>query len=345
MIFIPLLILHCTSQGKEEGKNISSEQPKTEIISVKTTPALSKNFEYLIQANGKIEARFQSELKFKTAGQLQKIYVQNGQSVFAGQLLAQLEQIEKELAVQKARNHLAVKKEAYIQEFASFGGDIKKPEAFNPELHERIKVRSGLREAELLLKEAELNLSYCTLQSPMAGTVADLKLKANNYISSNEVFCTVYSANQIELAVDILESEASLLQKGQKAEIKLLSDKQKNHTAYLSEVNPKVDKNGMLRVKLTFTESKGLILGMNATAQIIVPQKQTLVVSKSAIVIRSGRKVVFTEEKGLAKWNYVNTGLENNNEVEIIEGLKAGQKVIISNNLQLAHDSPLRVQK
>ena len=66
-------------------------------------------------------------------------------------------------------------------------------------------------------------------------------------------------------------------------------------------------------------------------------------VAKEAIVMKSGKPVVFTEENGLAKWNYVSTGRENGKEIEILSGIKAGQNVIVSNNLQLAHDAPIIV--
>jgi hypothetical protein len=47
-------------------------------------------------------------------------------------------------------------------------------------------------------------------------------------------------------------------------------------------------------------------------------------------------------EERLAKWNYVTVGLENDIEVEIKDGIKVDQIVIVSNNLQLAHDAPVQ---
>ena len=72
--------------------------------------------------------------------------------------------------------------------------------------------------------------------------------------------------------------------------------------------------------------------------------EETLVIPKSAVVLRSGgRKVVFTHENGHAVWNYVTTSLENMDEYIITEGLKPGQEVIITGNINLAHESPVQV--
>jgi len=69
-------------------------------------------------------------------------------------------------------------------------------------------------------------------------------------------------------------------------------------------------------------------------------------VPKQAIVERDGRKIVFVAQKEpdgkeLAKWHYVQTGEENDKEVEIVEGLEEGQEVIIENNFTLSHDMPI----
>ena len=81
---------------------------------------------------------------------------------------------------------------------------------------------------------------------------------------------------------------------------------------------------------------------MNCTAVIKAPASRSLIVPKEAVVMRSGKAVVFTLQDGKAKWNYVAVGKDNGKEVEIKEGVTAGQKVITTNNLQLAHDAPVK---
>jgi Na+-driven multidrug efflux pump len=68
-----------------------------------------------------------------------------------------------------------------------------------------------------------------------------------------------------------------------------------------------------------------------------------LVVPKSAVVLRSGKQVVFTLTEDKAYWNYVHTGLENADSYTIIDGLKEGDIVITSGNINLAHEAPVKV--
>ncbi|MFQ5637297.1 MAG: hypothetical protein ACE5IR_04810 [bacterium] len=68
-------------------------------------------------------------------------------------------------------------------------------------------------------------------------------------------------------------------------------------------------------------------------------------VPKEAILICDQRKLVFIVRDGLAKWCYVETGLENEKYVEILDstfGLKLGERVITSEHYTLVHDARVR---
>lgn len=55
--------------------------------------------------------------------------------------------------------------------------------------------------------------------------------------------------------------------------------------------------------------------------------------------------MVFTVEGNLAKWNYVEAGRNNGVYIEVNSGLKSGDKVIVTNNLQLAHEAVVSEEK
>ena len=345
--FIILLLLCACNSNSESIKETPAAKLSEEVLEVEILPAMRKNFTYSIQSNGKIEAREQTVLQFRTSGYVKQVFVQNGQFVQVGQKIAVLDEREAQIALQKAKNQKAVAYEEYIKELIDFGGNPALPNGgIVQELNERILIRKGVQAAELQIKEAELQMQFLTLVAPFSGIVADLSLKAGNFVNSSQAVCTLYS-NNLQAVVEILETEVKTLKIGQKAEVNLLGCNEPNCkiSAIISEINPKVGSNGLFKIKLDLQNPKDVFLGANVQVKIFVPQKEALVVPKKAIVIRSGKKVVFTEEQGLAKWHYVQTGLDNGEEIEILEGLKENEKVIVTNNLQLNHDSPVRVGK
>lgn len=345
--FIILLLICACNSNSESIKETPAAKLSEEVLEVEILPALRKNFTYSIQSNGKVEAREQAVLQFRASGYVKQVLVQNGQFVQAGQKIAVLDEREAQIALQKAKNQKAVAYEEYIKELIDFGGNPTLPNGgIAQELNERILIRKGVQAAELQIKEAELQMQFLTLTAPFSGIIADLSLKAGNFVNSSQAVCTLYS-NNLQAVVEILETEVKTLKIGQKAEVNLLGCNEAacKMQAIISEINPKVGTNGLFKVKLDLQNPKDVFLGANVQVKIFVPQKEALVIPKKAIVIRSGKKVVFTEEQGLAKWHYVQTGLDNGEEIEILEGLKENEKVIVTNNLQLNHDSPVRVGK
>jgi len=96
--------------------------------------------------------------------------------------------------------------------------------------------------------------------------------------------------------------------------------------------------------------STGLLEGMNVRvlAQNHIPSR--LVVPKSAVVLRDNQEVLFKYVNGKAFWTYVQTGMENSTSYTVIAhpdkggSLSSGDTVIISGNLNLAHDSQVVIR-
>ena len=116
-----------------------------------------------------------------------------------------------------------------------------------------------------------------------------------------------------------------------------------SRTGHVTEINPMVDDNGMVKVWASVDGGGGLIDGMNVRISVKRAIDKALVIPKSAVVLRSGRQVVFTLDGNKAMWNYITTGLENLSEYTVTDGLTPGMKVITSGNVNLAHESPVRI--
>lgn len=82
---------------------------------------------------------------------------------------------------------------------------------------------------------------------------------------------------------------------------------------------------------------------MNVKVSLFRAIDKQLVVPKSAVVLRSGKQVIFTLSGDKAMWNYVHTGLENMNECVVLDGLEPGMEVIYDGNVNLAHEAPVKV--
>ena len=142
----------------------------------------------------------------------------------------------------------------------------------------------------------------------------------------------------------MLESELPLIKVGDKVEVTPFSQTNVKTEGRISEINPLVNTDGMVQVKATVNGNNKLFEGMNVRVSVHRSLPDQLVVPKTAIVLRSGKQVLFTLKSGVAIWNYVQTGLENASEYIVSgETLLPGDTVITTGNINLAHEAPVKI--
>lgn len=332
-------------QKEEEGKSKVSQTTEN-VVSVKLAESKLKSFPLQILATGKVSALTQAKINFKTTGVIEKIMVSNSSVVKSGQVLAVLDNEQQRIALQQAQDNLQDVRVELNKLLLEYGGKDRDTSSVSKRIMENIKAKSGYTKALTSVRDAELKLENTYLKAPYAGVIANLKTKAYNPSPVTEPFCTILSREALVVEISVLESELGLVTLGQIAKVKSLAYSEKNYIGKVFEINPVVNEQGLVLIKVRIQNPDQYLLeGMNA--QVIIEKKlqNQIVVPKEAVVERSGKKVVFTYDNGFAKWNYITVAHENSEEIAISEGLKAGQKVIVEGNLNLGHDAKVIVEK
>lgn len=299
-------------------------------------------FSHEIVSNGRLCAKEKADVNFQSPGLISTIYVKNGQHVQKGQKIASLDAYKIENQLAKNQNDVASATLELKDVIIGQGYDPDHMDAVPAEVMRLARLRSGLEQAELALAATKRELDDATLTAPISGTIANLSAKPHNTSSTTESLCRIINEGSMDVEFTVLESELPMVNLGDKISVEPFSGGE-NRSGRITEINPMVDDNGMVRVWASVEGGNGLIDGMNVRISIQRSQGEALVVPKGAVVLRSGRQVVFTLSDGKAMWNYVTTGLENLNEYTITDGLEPGMTVITSGNLNLAHESPVNV--
>ncbi|GHB32966.1 efflux RND transporter periplasmic adaptor subunit [Mongoliitalea lutea] len=345
ILWVLFFLAIACKEEKQKGEEIPLETFRGEVAAtpVRVAKAERKSFDYLINASGKVEASEQVMVVIERAGYLLELNAKEGDFVEKGKVLAKLDDTEAKLKLEKAKIALKNAQSTYQSDLLSFetilnSGDQQRI----TQIEEQLKAKSGLFTAEIDVKEAEMDLEKTIIKAPISGRIADLKIKRGSLVKSGDELMEIISSNRLELKVKVLESDISLISLGQKAEIYPVGSAEQL-TGSVQSINPKVDENGLVQVGILLTSSSKLLPGMNARAIIRAPQNNSLVVPKQALVYRSQRAVVFTIDKNESKWNYVEVGKDNGQEVEILSGIEDGATVITTNNLQLAHQAPVQI--
>jgi len=223
------------------------------------------------------------------------------------------------------------------------GYPLDNPSGVPEEILTLARTKSGYDQALAKYELAVYEEENATLTAPFDGVVANLFTKQHNKASASEIFCTIIDPNSMEANFTVLESELPLIKQGDKVEIIPFSMPENKTDGYITEINPVIQENGIVQVKASVRNNGKLFEGMNIRVSVQRMLPNQLVVPKEAVVLRSGKQVVFTLVNQKAYWNYVQSHLENSSSYTITEGLKEGDIIITSGNINLAHETPVQI--
>lgn len=300
-------------------------------------------------SNGKLKANRKSELRFNVNGQLNSIKVKNGQEISKGDIIASIEPFQYQQNLEQAKINV---RRTYLElqnMLVGQGYDLKNDSASIPaSVYENMAIRSGYLVALKDLKTAEYNLNHSILKAPFKGKIADLRYKEFDHISSVEAFCTLIDDSVFDVEFSIIESEIKDIALLEKAMVKPFA-LDRGFTGIISEINPLVNEKGLVTVKAEIANPGMLMEGMNAEVLIQKEAPDKLIVPKSAVVLRQNQEVLFKYVNGKAFWTYVKIELENSNSYAVIAEptkggvLNPGDTIVVSGNLNLAHESEVRI--
>ncbi|MDH6357839.1 efflux RND transporter periplasmic adaptor subunit [Parabacteroides sp. PF5-9] len=344
-IFLALFV----SCGDSKEKNTEEDSIETilpeETTRVTVMTLKEADFNHELISNGRLSARQYVDLHFESAEPIAKIYVKNGDRVSKGQKLAELaafrlnnKTVQAKDALERARLEL---QDVLIGQGYMLEDSAKVPAA----TMQLVRTKSGYDGALIQYQLARHEEEQAILTAPFDGVVANLFTKEQNIASPSDLFCTVINPNSLEAAFTVLESELPLIKTGDRVEVSPFAATEIKTEGRITEINPVVDVNGMVQVKAAVNSKGNLFEGMNVRVSVQRALGNQLVVPKAAVVLRSGKQVVFTLVNGKSYWNYVQTGLENAEHFTVTEGLKDGDIVITSGNINLAHESSVVVNE
>jgi RND family efflux transporter MFP subunit len=340
-LLIIAFLFSCKSKTTENLEEMARRSSRTEAVLVKTVKLEPSTFYHELISNGKAWSSKKAVVPFKVNGIISELNIRNGQKVIDGDLLAVIEDFDYKMQLTRAQQGLEKAeinfKDDLIGNFSTFDTTNLSPAKVKIS-----RIRSGLEDAVTNLAVAENNYKNTRVYAPLGGVVANLEAKQWNPSQNYQNLCTIIFDEVMEVEFPVIESEFSFITRGMPVGIIPFINDSTLISGNITEINPQVDANGMVKVKAEFRNNGRLIDGMNVKVVIRKPVPSRLVVPKEALVIRQGRDVIFVRQDSLAIWKYVTVEFENSTSLSIKKGLEPGDLVIISGNVNLAHETVVR---
>lgn len=345
-------LLGCRQVGKEQiEETITKKQylPDKNEVSVMV---LEKGvFKKEIVSNGRLTALKKSVLEFKVGEELEHIYVENGDYVKKGQILASLNAFTYQQKLNKAKIDFKEKTLEFKDLQVRRGFDGSSLTNSNKQEYDMMAIKSGFKNAEHQLESARFELQSTNLVAPFSGKVANINNKKHEQIKAREPFLTLINDAVFEVEFYVIEAELKDIKKNEEVTVSPFASN-KTYRGRITTINPQVEKDGTILIKAQVKNDGSLLEGMNVKVFIQKDIADQFVVPKSAVVLRDNHEVLFKIVKGKAYWTYIQTIYENSKSYAVIPhpdkssaSLEIGDTIIVSDNLNLAHDSEITIKQ
>ncbi len=315
----------------------SKKDGKEEVPAVPVEVATTQRAEMaaLYSGTAPIEADRRALVMPKVSGEIRAVLADEGQRVKAGQTLARLDgdQLRLEVALHEA----TMRK---LERDYNRNMELQQKGLVSATAIDNLKYE--LEAAKANWELARLQLSYTEIRSPIAGTVTQRldHVKVGNTVtpvggvieSADSSLFVVEDLDTLILRVNVPERELSKLSVGQPAELSFDAVPGRTYQGEIALISPSIDPaTATFGVRIRVTETGGLLRpGMFARVAIVYERKlDALQIPRTALLDTDGQAKVFVVTDGKAVERAVKLGLSNGAWIEVTEGLKDGEKVVV----------------
>jgi HlyD family secretion protein len=190
-----------------------------------------------------------------------------------------------------------------------------------------------LERARLSMEEAKRRVDELTVRAPVDGFIGTLNVQNRMVVAANAPLMTLVDLSKLEVEVEVPETYVADMGLGMSAEVQLPSG---TASGKLSALSPEVVKN-MVLARVRFDgdqrgeQPKGLRQSQRVTARLLIEERpNVLMVARGPFVESEGGRYAYVVQDGIAVRTPIRMGATSISSVEIIEGLKQGDKVVVA---------------
>jgi RND family efflux transporter MFP subunit len=284
-----------------------------------------------------VRAKLQARIEAKISGRIEQMRVVSGQSVKTGEVLIRLDAQEVRAKLDQAAA-VHQQAESDLKRTTSL---VERGAATRSEFE---AVQTRARVAAAAVKEAETMLGYADILAPFNGVVSRKHADVGDLATPGKPLLEMEDPSALRVEANVPEALLHRIKPGQTLTVQvptLTSALQ----GTVNEIAPSTDQaSRTFLVKLDLPATPGLRAGSFARVAVPMGEIDGLRVPSEAVIQRGQLEYIFVVADGKAQLRLVKTGKHDGQEVELLAGAAAGDRVVISGAAQLRDGQPLQVQ-
>ncbi len=342
-----LLSLTGCGQGEEPTQ---PQTAKIHRIAVTATAPQRGDIAEVERAVGQLESLVIPEIAAEVEGRIVAGFVQTGEAVAKGQLLAELEVEDYRIAIEAARAELsqlealAENQRRTVERYAKLlSSKLISADRYDEAAAQLRVLDEQIRAARARLQQSERALTKTRILSPYAGRVDAELVSPGDFVKVGDPLFRIATVERLRARLPLPEMTASHISVGQPVELWTPMAPTVRVTSAISEIRPTIGvSNRAIDVFAIFENPGAWQPGGSVNGEIVIARrKAVLLVPESAIVLRPAGTVVYVVADDTARQRVVETGVYRDGQVEIRSGLNADDRVIDSGAGFLTDGAPI----
>ncbi len=354
-ILVCSLMFNCKPPEEQETAVAQSFGTATvKVFKVKKQKISEKLF-----YTGLIEARKKIVINPDIGGKINKIYVEAGDRVKEGQVLAELDTRAIRLQLEQAQAQMAVAEASQrdARNNLERWERLRKESAVSDQQYEQVKLAFEAADSQLAQARAAVNLAKYSLdvsimEAPFAGIIASKNAEVGDVINpmmggfgAASGVMTLMDFSVIKIKIEVSQRDMTRIQKLQDAQLTIAAYPDEVFQGKVMVVNQAADALSKKFKIEVYIDNPKLQLKPNTFGDValdVSSQTEALVIPQAAVLQNS---YVYVAEGDKAVRREIRIGLQNADLLEVLEGLNEGDLVVIEGNFGLEEGAKLDVEE
>lgn len=300
-----------------------------------------------------LRSRNSSVLQPQVEGEIKRIFVRSGDKVEAGAAILEIDPLKQQAMVENQEAARASKLATLELNRVEFerrkklfdAGVISKADLDTADAAYRAS-KADADALEASLREQRVQLRYYTVKAPTAGIIGDIPVRVGDRVSTQTVLTTLDRGGELEAYIYVPAEKSRNVRVGMSVEI-LNSDGKAVQRSRISFVSPQVESGTQtLLIKAPVASSNGLFRNdQSVHTRVIWSERKAALVPVTAVSRLSGKIFAFVAEgqggKLVARQRLIQVGDLTGNDYIVLDGIKPGDRLIVSGIQLLADGMPV----
>jgi len=328
------------ANNKAKIDKAANPEKEISVIPVKVYTVAEDSFNTSFSISGSTIPAKEVKIASEVQGKLVGLYIDNGDVVRAGQVIAsldasvynvQLSSIEASIA--KAKLDLS-----RYNNLINLGGATPM-QAESAQL----QINSLIAEKRQVLEQ----ISHMQIRAPFSGKIENVSVELGSFVSYGTVLSQLIDNSSLKINIYLSEQEALKVKAGQSVTISSNALAQAK-TGKITMVSDKADASGKFMTEISFTNNDKDKLKAGILADVHFTMEETatgLSIPVSALLAGTKEAKVYVAKDNKVELRAIKTGIVTSNKVQVIEGLQTGEIIVISGQLNLENGTAITVNK